>query len=144
MPLAKGRTTIRRRAPMQLAGNPMVPVDSRENRRIRIWDLEPKPGTTIAKLESTYLAVLDAVDKIGEYKANAIKSNKFTKDGVADQTLQYALNKHIPTCKRGRNTIATAKKEAAALRDKIKLQPVVVGFLQRQDSVMTTENGCSR
>jgi hypothetical protein len=130
--------TIRRRPATQLAGDPMATVDGRENRRVRLWELDSKPrGTTIAKLEAVYLGALDAVDKIADHKAVAIKSKKFTADGVNADALQFAINNLVPTFKRGRIAIANARQEAAALRDKIKLQPVdksdVVGFLQRQE-----------
>jgi hypothetical protein len=88
-------------------------------------------------LEAVYLGALDAVDKIADHKAAAIKSKKFTADGVNADALQFAINNLVPTFKRGRNAIANARQEAAALRDKIKLQPLekgdVVGFLQRQE-----------
>lgn len=135
MIMPKGRQTIRRSGPNLT--DPMTPVDGRENRRIRLWDFDAKPGSTIARLESVYLGAIDSVDKVAEHKAAAIRSGKFTPDGANDDALQFALNNLVPTFKRGRAAISAAKKEVTALRDKIKLQPIdktdVVGFLRRQE-----------
>jgi hypothetical protein len=103
-----------------------------------MWDSDAKPGSTIAKLETAaYFPALDGIDRLGERKAEALRSGKFTPDGANDDALKFALNNLVPTFKRGRNAIAKARQEAAALRDKIKLQPLdksdVVGFLQRQE-----------
>jgi hypothetical protein len=128
--MPKGRMEIRK-------GGVGSCVDGRENRRIRLWDFEPKPGTTIAKLEPHALGILDLVDKVPEHRAAAIKSNKFTADGVTAEVRQFVLATAVPRIKRARNAIAKAKQEAAALRNKIKLQPVdktdVVGFMQRRE-----------
>jgi hypothetical protein len=125
----KGRHTIRSSTASSTVG--------RKNRLIEPWILEAKAGTTTAKLESIYLEALAAVDKFGEHKAAAIKSGKFTPDGLRDETLTFALTQLVPTFHRARQLIAQAKREAAELRDKIKLQPVdkadVVGFLQRKE-----------
>jgi hypothetical protein len=43
--MPKGRMTIRRRPATQLAGDPMVTVDGRENRRVRLWELDIADST---------------------------------------------------------------------------------------------------
>lgn len=134
--MPKGRMTVRKNA-MQVVGDPMRPTDGRVNRRIRLWDFEAKQGSAIAKLESAYLGALSAVDAVEEHKASALKSGKYTPQGSADDALQFVLTKAIPTFKRGRDAIAAAKREAASLRDKIKLQPPdkgdVAGALLRRE-----------
>jgi hypothetical protein len=137
MPLPKGRMTIRRSVATHLAGNPMIPVDGRENRRIRLWEFDAKPGTTLARLEAAYLAGIDAVDKIGEHKAKALASGSYTAQGANDAVLHFAINNLVPTLTESRNSVKAAKQVVATLRDKIKLQPRdktdVVGFLERQE-----------
>jgi hypothetical protein len=51
-----------------------------------------------------------------------MNSGKFTADGVSDDVLQFTLSDAVPVLKRGRNAIASAKQEAAALREKTKLR----------------------
>src|SRR5262245_12935152 len=92
----QGRRTIRRPA-VPGPGNPMVPVDGRLNREIRMWGLgDGEPGTFKEKLRLAYHNALEAVDKIGTRKADALKSGKFTAAGAADHALQYALSDLVP------------------------------------------------
>jgi hypothetical protein len=133
----QGRRTIRRADPV-VVHNPMVPVDGRLNRAIRMWDIgDGQPNTTKEKLRQVYLGALDAVDRVGARKAEAVKSGKLTSAGVKDDTLQFALVELTPVFKRGRNIIDKAKREAQELRSKVKLQPTdktdVVGALRRRE-----------
>ena len=133
----QGRRTIRRAAPFG-PGNPLVPMDGRLNREIRMWSLgDGEPGTTKEKLRRAYLDALEAVDKIGTRKADAMRSGKFTAAGAADEAMQYALSELVPTFKRGRNTIDAAKAEAKSLRETIKLQQPdkadIVGAMHRRE-----------
>jgi hypothetical protein len=105
--------TIRNDGPTNTAGRP--------NRRIRLWEIEGKPGSTIAKLQSVYLAALNSYDAFAAFKNEAAKSGKFTEQGVSDHTLNYAKAAPVPMLKRGRDAIAAAKREAAALRGSVKL-----------------------
>jgi hypothetical protein len=104
---------------------------------IEPWVLETKKGTTTAQLELVYLNALAAVDKFGEHKAAAMKSGKFTADGIKDEVLTFGLTQLVPTFHRGRQVIAAAKRELAALRDKVKLAPVdktdLVAAMRRQE-----------
>jgi hypothetical protein len=118
----KGRQTIRKSASTFAAIDPMKPVDGRPNPRIRLWDFETKPGTTLAKLEAAYLKSIDAVDALADRKANSAQSGKFTPDGLTDDALQYALNAAVPVFKQGRDAIKSARAEVAARREKITLQ----------------------
>jgi hypothetical protein len=133
MTIIRGRGTIRKAGPGGV--NPLQP--SRENRRIRPWDLEAKPNTTAARLLKHYLGALDAVDAVTAHKAEAAKSGRFTDAGLGDEMLGFVRTGAVATLKRGRDAITAARREVAAQREKVKLQPVdkmdVVGFLRRQE-----------
>jgi hypothetical protein len=126
----KGRMTIR-------AGSSEDKRNGRENKRVRAWEFDPKAGTTIAKLESAFLSALTTVDLVIARRDEATKSGRFTADGVASDVLNFALSDAVPVLKRGRNAIASAKQEAAALREKTKLcepdttDPWKVGLMLR-------------
>jgi hypothetical protein len=126
----KGRLTTR-------AGRSDDVRNGRKNTRVRSWEFDPKPGTTIAKLENIFLGALNSVDAVIARRDDATKSGRFTPDGVNNDVLQFALNQAVPVLKRGRNAIASAKQEAAALREKTKLggpdvtDPWKVGLMLR-------------
>jgi hypothetical protein len=126
----KGRFTIR-------AGRSDESRNGRQNKRIRGWEFDAKPGTTIAKLENIFLGALNSVDAVIARRDEATKSGKFTVDGINNDVLQFALNQAVPVLKRGRDAIASAKQEAAALREKTKLSgpdvtdPWKVGLMLR-------------
>jgi hypothetical protein len=126
----KGRFTIR-------AGRYDESRNGRQNKRIRGWEFDAKPGTTVAKLENIFLGALNSVDAVIARRDEATKSGKFTVDGINNDVLQFALNQAVPMLKRGRNAIASAKQEAAALREKTKLSgpnvtdPWKVGLMLR-------------
>jgi len=133
----QGRRNIRKNVP-RLGGNPMAPVDGRENRSIRMWDLgDGKPGSTTEKLRQVYHGALNSVDRIEAHKAEVQKSGKFTPTGITDDVTRFVLSEAAPTFRRGRNAIHAAKREAKELRDKIKLQPAnpgdIVGALRRRE-----------
>jgi hypothetical protein len=116
----------------------MAPAGGRENRSIRMWGLGEGPAnSTKERLLLAYHAALDAVDRVGERKSEALKSGKFTEQGVADSVAQFALSELTPVFKRGRNVIDAARREAKGLRDQIKLEPTdktdVVGYMRRQE-----------
>jgi hypothetical protein len=104
---------------------------------VRLWEFDPKPGTTIAKLEGAYLGALSSVDAVTAKRDDAAKSGRFTSDGLSNDVLQFALTDAVPKLKRGRDAIASARQEAAALREKTKLRapdttdPWKVGLMLR-------------
>ena len=110
----KGRMTIR-------AGSSEDKRNGRENKRVRAWEFDPKPGSTVAKLESAFLGALTAVDSIITRRDDATKTGKFTTDGVASDVLNFALSEAVPVLKRGRLAIAAAKHEANEMKEKLKL-----------------------
>jgi hypothetical protein len=106
--------------------------------RMRLWDIEAAPGSTLSKLESrAYLAALDAVDQLEARRAEAKASGRFTDNGIADDARQFALSKLVPALHRGRQEVAAGKKEAAERRAKLTLRPPdptdVVGALRRRE-----------
>jgi len=126
----KGRMTIR-------AGTSTDIRNGRQNRRIRLWSFDAKPGTTAAKLEAAYLASLSAVDAVQAHKDVSAKSGRFTEDGLKQEILSFALANAIPQFRRGRDAVAAAKREVQALEGKIKLRapdtsdPFKVGLMLR-------------
>jgi hypothetical protein len=124
--MPKGRMTIRK-----------GPSNGALNKNINLWELEPKPGTTLAKLEAAYLAALDGVEQVEKRKVEAKTSGRFTDEGVAADVLTFATSKVAPTFHRHGQAIAAAKKEAAELRGKLKLRPVdktdLVGAMRRAE-----------
>src|SRR5262249_44951067 len=121
----QGRRTIRRTVGLPNApGNPMVPVDGRQNRNIPMWTLgDGKSGSAKERLRSVYHDGLRSVDRMGAHKAEVAKSGKFTAAGVNDEALRFATSELAPSFARGRNAINAARREAKELRDKIRLQP---------------------
>jgi hypothetical protein len=111
----KGRMTIR-------AGMSDDKRSGRENKRVRAWEFEPKPGTTLAKLETAFLGALSSVDAVIAKRDDSAKSGRFTPEGVNNDVLQFALYDAVPKLKRGRDTVAAAKQEAAVLREKTRLR----------------------
>src|SRR5262245_16141262 len=108
----KGRGTIRR-----------VPSANRQPRRISPWAFQPKENSTLAKLETSYLCALDAVDAVEQRKADAIASKKFTDDGIAADVLQFAASTLAPKLYRARLAVQAARAEAQARREKLALKP---------------------
>jgi hypothetical protein len=109
----KGRRTIRKAPPGQNATGSYV----------GLWDIQGKPGSTVKRLEQVYLSALNGVDSIEARKAEALKSGRFTPDGARADALQFAAQQLSPVFHRGKHQIAAAKREAAELRSKVKLQP---------------------
>jgi hypothetical protein len=118
----KGRLTIRRAKPGSKSEGP----------RVGIWDIQPKAGSRAAALEKVYLDALNAVDGIESRKAEAAKSGKYTADGIKADALQHGLQLS-PVFKRGRAVVDAARKDAADLRSKLKLQPADPQNLVRRD-----------
>jgi hypothetical protein len=89
-----------------------------------MWDLgEGAAGSIKERLRASYLESLDAVDKAEARRSQAMANGKFTPAGVTDDVLGFAASQLAPSFKRGRHVIETAKNQAKALRDKIKLDP---------------------
>lgn len=108
--MPKGRLNIRRTA-----------VPGLPNQRTKLWELESKPGTIIARLEQAYLEGLAAVDGMEAARATIDKDVRFTEDGRRDEFRKHVLAQAVPTFIRGRKMIAQARKELADQR--AKLQP---------------------
>ena len=67
----KGRMTVR-------FGSSQDTRNGRQNTRVRLWEFDPKPGSTIAKLEGAYLVALSGVDAVIAKRDDSAKSGRFT------------------------------------------------------------------
>jgi hypothetical protein len=56
-----GRQQIRKASPV-IGGYPMMPVDGRPNKFIKLWELDTKPGCTAERLLKSYLSAIESVD----------------------------------------------------------------------------------
>jgi hypothetical protein len=111
----KGRNTIRR-------GGSVSGATGQTSRFIQRWRFDPMPDTTLARLESAYMASLDAVDRIEERTRSNAANGKLTPEGVRDDALKFALAEIIPSLHRARMTIKRAKAEIAERRAKLKVE----------------------
>lgn len=114
--MPKGRMTIRNEPTSDLpTGNPLAaPRASRPNKRIHLWEIE-SANPTIVALERAYERSLAEVDALGSRYTEAIKSGKFTEQGLRDEITQAALQS-TAAFKAARNTIDKARDEMAELR----------------------------
>jgi hypothetical protein len=115
MKAPKGRNTIRR-------GGSVTGATGQTSRMIKRWRFDPKPDTTLARLEAAYMSGLDAVDRIEERAAINKTSGKFTREGARDDVLRYALNELVPGLHKARMAIRRARAEVAERRSKLKIE----------------------
>jgi hypothetical protein len=116
------------------------PTNRATDDRISVYaagNLSRSLAPLLQKTENIFLGALNSVDAVIARRDDATKSGRFTPDGVNNDVLQFALNQAVPVLKRGRDAIASAKQEAAALREKTKLRepgtgdPWKVGLMLR-------------
>src|SRR5262245_29255417 len=81
----KGRMTIRR----------TTEKASRPNRDTHLWEFDSSKNPRLAAIEKAYLDVFSAVDKVYDTQAAAVKSGKFTPDGLKETLMQSALGSGI-------------------------------------------------
>jgi hypothetical protein len=110
----KGRQTIRK-------GGSLTGTHGPVSRPIKLWPFNPKPNTTLARLEAAYMAGLDAVDRIEVHARSSAASGRFTAEGVKDDALKFALSDLVPSLHRARTTIKKAKSEVAERKSKLKV-----------------------
>jgi hypothetical protein len=104
--MPKGRQTIRKSG----------------GRRTRLWELADSTNPTVKRLEETYLAGLNAMDKVEARHAANKGDKRFTPDGVRDDLLKFILNDAVPALHRGRTAIKKARTEVAERRAKLKVE----------------------
>lgn len=104
--LPKGRMTIRKSG----------------GKRVRLWEMDAKPGGTVARLEAAYLAGLDAMDRAEARHAANKADSRFTPDGVRDDLTKFVLNDAVPVLHRGRMAIKKARAEVTERRSKLKVE----------------------
>jgi hypothetical protein len=110
----RGRQTIRK-------GGSLTGLHGPVSRPIKLWPFNPKPNTTLARLEAAYMSGLDAVDQIEARTRSNAASGKFTAEGVKDAALKFALSDLVPTLHRARTTIKKTKSEVAERKSKLKV-----------------------
>jgi hypothetical protein len=115
MQTLKGRNTIRK-------NGSVTGATGQTSRIIKRWRFNPEPNTLLARLEAAYLSGLDAVDRIEERTRSNAASGRFTREGVKDDALKFALNSLIPDLHKARMTIKRAKAEVAERKSKLKVE----------------------
>src|SRR5262245_51035289 len=108
----KGRPTVRK-----------TPMSGHRTRRLDLWDLQPKPGSTLERLERVYLTALEAIDQHEQRLAEARSSGKFTNPGLVDHSLTFAASTLMPRLYRERQAVEQAKAAVADRRAKLALKP---------------------
>jgi hypothetical protein len=118
-----GRQRIRNEAiASSLPGNPMQPVAPRPNRTTRLWTLDAPDGTLLAALRDSYLSGFDVIDSCDAFKADAIKKNRFTDDGLKESLREFSVAQ-TAKIKQARNRIEKARERVAELEKETALPP---------------------
>ena len=110
----KGRNYIRK-------NGSVMGATGQTSRMIKRWSFDPKPDTTLARLEAAYMSGLDAIDRMEARVASNKAGGKFTREGARGDALNYALNSLIPDLHKARMTIKRAKSEVAERKSKLKI-----------------------
>jgi hypothetical protein len=109
-PYVRGRLTIRKTTDLNNQSTSKI---------IGLWSIEPKPGTTLARLEQAYLTGIESIDRTEAKSREYAASGRYTLVGAKQATLNSALSDVVPSLHRARQTIKNAKAEVEALRSKI-------------------------
>lgn len=96
-------------------------VPGRENREIRMWTLESKPGSTLEALERAYLGAIAAVDSAESTGRNLVADKRYTEEGARDQFRSHILQESVPAFHRGRLAINRARQELDQKRATLRL-----------------------
>jgi hypothetical protein len=91
-------------------------------RRVRLWELTGSSNPTVQRLETAYLAGLDAMDRAEARHAANKADTRLTPSGVRDDLLKFVLNDTVPALHRGRTVIKKARAELAERRSKLKIE----------------------
>lgn len=110
----KGRNTIRK-------GGTVTGANGQASRPIKRWRFDPEPNTTLARLETAYMAGIDSMDRVEDRAQRNKTGGKLTREGSRDDVLHYALNELIPELHKARMTIKRAKAEVLERRAKLKI-----------------------
>jgi hypothetical protein len=79
-----------------------------------LWDKETQPNTLLHDLRNAYLTGFDTVDARDAFKAEAVRQNRFTEDGLRESVREHSI-KATAKIKRARSTIAKARDRIAEL-----------------------------
>jgi hypothetical protein len=94
-------------------------VPGRSNREIRMWTLEPKPGSTVERLERAYLDALSAVDLAENIGRELAADTRYTDQGRQDQFKNHVLHQAVPVFHQGRRAISRARQELEEMRGRL-------------------------
>jgi len=117
-------------------GRMHIDANQTSSKIIGLFTTQPKPGSTLERLETDALAALASRDKVKARAKEHEASGRFTPAGAKQATLQSALSEGVPSLYRARQTIKKAKAERDALRSKVSLaQPAQteVAEMQRRE-----------
>jgi hypothetical protein len=118
-----GRQRIRNEAiASSLPGDPMHPAATRPNRITKLWELDAADGTLLASLRDSYLSAFAAVDARDAFKADAVKANRYTPDGLKEALREHSVAQ-TAKIKAARNRIAKARERLAELEKETALPP---------------------
>lgn len=90
-------------------------------KRVRLWELESRPGSIIERLERSYLESLDAVDAMETAQASLAEDKRFTEDGAKEEFRNHVIRNAVPIFHKGRRALQQAQQQLADMR--AKLQP---------------------
>ncbi|WP_256807774.1 hypothetical protein [Bradyrhizobium sp. Bra64] len=96
-------------------------VPGRENREIRMWTLQSKPGSTLEALENAYTGALAAVDTAESTGRQLFADKRYTEDGARDQFRNHILRDSVPALHRGRMAVNRARQELDQKRATLQL-----------------------
>ena len=80
--MPRGRQTIRKSGSLSGFFGPA-------SKRIKLWEFDAKPNTTLAELERAYFAALESVDRIEE-RSRRNAAGTLTPDGAKADVLRFA------------------------------------------------------
>jgi molybdopterin converting factor small subunit len=118
-----GRQRIRQESlQSSLPSDPMHPAATRPNRITKLWELDAADGTLLASLRDSYLSAFAAVDARDAFKADAVKANRYTPDGLKEALRDHSVAQ-TAKIKAARNRIAKARERLAELEKETALPP---------------------
>jgi hypothetical protein len=119
-----GRQRIRneRRPSLLPGGDPMQPAAMRPNRSTRLWEQDVTEGSLLASVRNAYTSAFDVVDARDGFKADAIKTNRYTPDGLKESLRDFPVAQ-TAKLKAARNTLAKARDRIGSLERETALPP---------------------
>lgn len=89
------------------------------SKRVGLWNINTKPGTTLEKVQAAYLASLAVADASADFSKEALASGRFTPDGLKAATLDHGVSKLAVQLKRGQQVLDRARRELDTQKAKL-------------------------